>query len=104
VRRVYERHPETSALFAVNDFDALGAMIELRELGHEPGVDVAVVGFNDVAVAEAAQLTTIRSPHMLMGATATSMLLDVMRGHTVESVRFPPTLIVRATSCPPHLR
>lgn len=101
VRRVMRRHPDTSAVFAVNDFDALGAMIELRELGREPGVDVAVVGFNDVPVAEAAQLTTVRSPHTVMGAAATRMLLDVMRGEQVESVRLAPELIVRETSCPP---
>ena len=101
VHRVLKHHPGVSAVFAVNDFDALGAMIGLRELGREPGVDVAVVGFNDVPVAEAARLTTVRSPHNVMGAAATTMLLDVMQGRTVESVRLAPELIVRATSCPP---
>jgi LacI family transcriptional regulator len=101
IRRVIERHPETTAVFAVNDFDALGAVIALRELGREPGVDIAVVGFNDVPVAEAARLTTVRSPHTLMGATATRMLLDVMGGQEVQSIRLAPELIVRGTSCPP---
>jgi LacI family transcriptional regulator len=101
VRRVMGRHPDISAVFAVNDFDALGAMIELRELGREPGVDIAVVGFNDVPVAEAARLTTVRSPHTIMGATATRMLLDVMQGTSVESVRLAPELVVRGTSCHP---
>jgi LacI family transcriptional regulator len=104
VRKVLHRHPDVSAVFAVNDFDALGAMIELRALGRDPGTDVAVVGFNDVPVAEAAQLTTVRSPHTLMGAKATEMLLDVVRGIPVESLRLKPELIVRATSCGPSAR
>ncbi|NEE03734.1 LacI family DNA-binding transcriptional regulator [Phytoactinopolyspora halotolerans] len=101
MRRLLERRPDTTAVFAVNDFDALGAVIALREAGREPGVDVAVVGFNDVPVAEAAQLTTVRSPHATMGAAATRMLMDVIEGRHVESMRLSPELIVRATSCPP---
>lgn len=101
MRRILERQPDVTAVFAVNDFDALGAVIALREAGLTPGEDVAVVGFNDVPVAEAAQLTTVRSPHATMGAAATRMLMDVIDGRHVESIRLAPELIVRATSCPP---
>ncbi|WP_129664728.1 LacI family DNA-binding transcriptional regulator [Phytoactinopolyspora endophytica] len=101
MRRILDRRPDITAVFAVNDFDALGAVIALREGGREPGADVAVVGFNDVPVAEAAQLTTVRSPHATMGSAATRMLMDVIDGRHVQSMRLSPELIVRATSCPP---
>ncbi|WP_158542809.1 LacI family DNA-binding transcriptional regulator [Phytoactinopolyspora halophila] len=104
MRRILARRPDVTAVFAVNDFDALGAVIALREAGREPGRDVAVVGCNDVPVAEAAQLTTIRSPHTTMGATATRLLMDVIDQGRVESVRLSPELVVRATSCPPPER
>lgn len=96
-----ERDPELTAAFAINDFTALGALSALRSRGRQPGSDIAVVGFNDITIAEPTQLSTIKSRQGQMGAMATRLLFDVMAGRPVESLRLAPELVVRATSCPP---
>lgn len=95
------RRPDLTAVFAVNDFTALGAIMALREHGLEPGTDIAVVGYNDVDIAPAAQLTTIRSPHDQLGSIALRLLLDMVNGRTARSIRLSPELIVRQSSANP---
>lgn len=63
------------------------------------GSDVAVVGYNDVHIAAACELTTVRNPLKLMGSIAARMLLDVIAGRSAESVTLTPELVVRASSC-----
>lgn len=98
---LFQRDPGLTAVFAINDFTALGALSALRARGLQPGVDVAVVGFNDITIAEPTQLSTVRSHQGQMGAMATRLLFDVMAGRRVESIRLAPELVVRASSCPP---
>src|SRR3546814_13288615 len=45
-----------TALFAVNDFLAIGLLVELRDSGIKVGRDVAVVGFNDQLTAGERQI------------------------------------------------
>jgi LacI family transcriptional regulator len=97
-----DRRPGVTAVFAVNDFTALGAMIALRERGLEPGRDVAVVGYNDVDIAPAAELSTVRSPHDQLGSIALRLLLDLAQGRTAHSIRLSPELVVRASSGGPR--
>jgi LacI family transcriptional regulator len=101
MHHLLERRPDLTAVFAVNDFTALGAIIALREHGREPGADVAVVGYNDVDIAAAAQLTTIRSPHDQMGSIALRVLLEIIHGHSVRSIRLAPELVIRDSSSQP---
>lgn len=65
VEKVLATGPVPDAIFATNDFAALGAFGALRDRGgiHVPD-DVALVGYNDTPLAEggAVPLTTIRSP------------------------------------------
>jgi LacI family transcriptional regulator len=100
--RLLDEHPGLTAVFAVNDFTALGAMIALREHGLEPGRDVAVVGYNDVDIAPAAELSTIRCPHDQMGSIALRQLLDLVQGRSAHSIRLSPELVVRGSSGPPR--
>jgi LacI family transcriptional regulator len=105
MHRLLERRPDLTAVFAVNDFTALGAMIALREHGLEPGADVAVVGYNDVDIALAAELTTIRSPHDQLGSIALRLLLDIIHGRSARSIRLAPELVIRnSSSHPPRTR
>ncbi|MCU1634670.1 MAG: LacI family transcriptional regulator [Micrococcaceae bacterium] len=89
-----------TAVFAVNDFAAIGAMGAFRAAGLVVGQDVAVVGFNDTSLAAQLPipLTSVRSPMVEIGRTAVAMLRRVMNGEDVESVRHPPELIVRESS------
>jgi len=92
--------PQLTAVFAVNDFAAIGAMGAIRDAGRRVGRDIALVGYNDVAlVAELpVPLTTVRSPMREMGHQAVQLLKRRLDDHDVESVRLAPKLIVRAST------
>ena len=94
-----------TAIFAVNDAAAIGAMGALRDLGHRVGSDVAIVGFNDINIARdlPVPLTSIRSPLSQMGSEAAQMLISRLRGETDSSPRhhrLHAQLMVRESSDP----
>jgi LacI family transcriptional regulator len=86
------------AVFAVNDFAAIGAIGALQKLGVVVPEDIAVVGYNDTPIAEAVSLTTVRSPMVEMGRLGFDKLLLLLDKEVVESERLPPELIVRSTA------
>lgn len=89
-----------TALFAVNDFAAIGAMGALRAHRLRVGNDMAVVGFNDTSLAAQlpVSLSSVRSPMLEIGRSAVRMLLQVLDGKQVTSLRLAPTLCVRESS------
>ncbi|GAB4098589.1 LacI family DNA-binding transcriptional regulator [Sinomonas halotolerans] len=91
---------DPTALFAVNDFAAIGAMGALRSRGMTAGQDCAVVGFNDTSLAAELPipLSSVRSPMAEIGRVAVRLLTRVLRGETVEPVLLQPTLQVRESS------
>jgi DNA-binding LacI/PurR family transcriptional regulator len=70
------------AVFAASDLMAAGALRALRAAGRRVPEEVAVVGFEDSAVARYAQppLTTVRQPIEEMGRQATRLLLAQIAG------------------------
>ncbi|HEX4247353.1 MAG TPA: substrate-binding domain-containing protein [Pseudonocardia sp.] len=89
-----------TAIFAVNDFAAIGALGAARDLGLLAGTDLAVVGFNDTPLAAELPiaLTTIRSPMHEMGRRGMELLVKLIRGDEVAAERLRPELMVRASS------
>lgn len=67
-----------TALFVSLDIFAVGALKALREAGKRVPEDVALVGFDDIAVASVVSptLTTVAQPHHEMGRLAVQTLLD----------------------------
>ena len=81
--RLLERPGDpVDAVFAASDLMAAGALRALRAAGRRVPEDVAVVGFEDSAVARYAQppLTTVRQPIEEMGRQATRLLLAQVSG------------------------
>lgn len=93
-----------TAIFAVNDFAAIGALGPLREVGLHAGRDIALVGFNDIPLAAElpVPLTSVHSELNLMGRGAVDLLVARLGGRPTESVRLSPRLVVRESSCPPR--
>jgi DNA-binding LacI/PurR family transcriptional regulator len=95
-----DRRP--TAVVAVSDLMAIGAMNAIYEAGLQPGQDVAVIGFDDLPTAQYRQppLTTLRQPIAEVGERVVNMLLQLIRGEelTERKVLLPPTLIVRESS------
>ncbi|MCL6615122.1 MAG: substrate-binding domain-containing protein, partial [Firmicutes bacterium] len=97
-REILERRPETTAFFAFNDLVALGVMEALRSMGRRPGIDVSVLGFDDIFAARYTNppLTTVRQSGYEKGALAVRRLLEVLDGdRTTRSVMLPTSLVIR---------
>ncbi|MGW0332690.1 LacI family DNA-binding transcriptional regulator [Streptomyces sp. NPDC003011] len=73
-----ERHPRLDAVFAASDTMAAGALEVLRAAGRRVPDDVAVIGFDDFALAEHTEppLTTVRQPLEEIGRTLVRLLLE----------------------------
>lgn len=72
-----ERRPDLDAVFAASDVTAAGARHALREAGRRIPDDVALVGYDDSAIARHMDppLTSVRQPIDEMGRTMTDLLL-----------------------------
>jgi LacI family transcriptional regulator len=96
-------HPETDAVFCYNDLVAVGALQACLAAGRRVPEDVAVVGCDDILLAALVTpaLTTLGVDKREVGAAATRLLLERIKGCTAEcqEVIFKPALIVR-TSAP----
>jgi DNA-binding LacI/PurR family transcriptional regulator len=92
-----DRRP--TAVVAVSDLMAIGAMNAAYEARMRPGRDIAVVGFDDIPTAQYLRpsLTTLRQPIDEVGERVVNMLLQLVRGEELvqRRVLLAPTLIVR---------
>lgn len=91
------------AVFAHNDLMAVGVLDGLRAAGRVVPDDIAVVGFDDIAIAAHTRpaLTTVHQPSREMGEAAATMLLDNLSGGTLpDQPRVVPTSLVIRESAP----
>ncbi|MNI86385.1 HTH-type transcriptional regulator DegA [compost metagenome] len=71
-----------------------------RDKGLMPGKDIAVVGFNDITLANelTVPLTSVRLQLAEMGRHAVELLLKRIQGEPAQSIILAPQLQVRASS------
>ncbi|MFD5554332.1 LacI family DNA-binding transcriptional regulator [Streptomyces sp. NPDC127068] len=102
-----DRRPDVDAVFAASDVMAAGARQALRARGRRIPDDVALVGFDDSAIARHMDppLTSVRQPIEDMGRTMTGVLLDEIakdprarRRDPGRQVVLPTELVARASS------
>jgi len=94
-----------SALFALTDSIAVGALHAADELGLRVPADVSVMGFDDIPLASfiIPPLTTIAQPIYAIGETAATILLAQLGEpqSPPQSVLLPTSLVVRRSTAPP---
>ncbi|PZT71877.1 MULTISPECIES: LacI family DNA-binding transcriptional regulator [unclassified Streptomyces] len=102
MRELLARRPDVDAVFAASDVMAAGARQVLREAGRRIPEDVALIGFDDSAVARHMDpaLTSVRQPIEEMGRTMTRLLLDMIAGENADRAQIvlPTELVVRDSS------
>ncbi|MES2672796.1 MAG: LacI family DNA-binding transcriptional regulator [Pseudomonadota bacterium] len=88
------------AIFGASDLIAIGAMKALEEAGLKVPKDVAVMGFDDIAMASYTHppLTTVQQNTLLAGELLVETLLKLVNGEQAESMLLPAKLIVRGSS------
>jgi DNA-binding LacI/PurR family transcriptional regulator len=91
-----------TAFFCVNDFLALGVLHHLRSRGVAIPEDVAIVGFDDIAMSSypSVQLTTVAQAKHTIGLKAAVRLVERIGGDRspAQDLLIPTELVVR-TSC-----
>ncbi|MFQ6092632.1 MAG: LacI family DNA-binding transcriptional regulator [bacterium] len=93
--RLGESRP--TAVFVSSDIQAAGAMKAIRENGLNIPEDVAMVGFDDIELAQYVGLTTMRQPMFEMGKLAVDRLVERISGERSNGFKkvFYTDLIVR---------
>ena len=85
------------AAFAANDEIAMSIISALQEANYSVPGDVAVVGFDDISMAEYGNppLTTVRQDIRRGSGVLVDSLIRLMEGHSCRSTMVPVDLIVR---------
>jgi DNA-binding LacI/PurR family transcriptional regulator len=91
-----------TAIFALNDRMAMGAIRTLQASGLRVPEDIAVVGYDDIPTAAdfTPALTTVKGLARKVGQVAAQILFKLIAGETVEEkeVILPTQLIIRGSS------
>jgi DNA-binding LacI/PurR family transcriptional regulator len=93
--RLLDRADRPTAILSLSDLLALGVLRAAAERGIRVPQDLSVVGYDDIAQAETASLTTVWQPHAAKGEEAVRLL-----GEGGDDVVLPTDLVVRASSGP----
>jgi LacI family transcriptional regulator len=98
--RLLALDPPPTAIFAVNDQIAVGAMAAIKDAGLRPGSEVAVVGYNDTPLSSRLPipLSSVHHPVDSIGRSAMQNLRALLAGDKPASVTLPVRLTVRASS------
>lgn len=105
-QRALTANPRPTALFASNNFIAIGALKALRDAGLRVPEQMAVVAFDDLPEALLIEpfLTATAQPAYEMGRRATDLLLARLSSESEgprQEIVLPTELVVRQSSGPP---
>jgi len=98
-----DEHPTITAIFAYNDFMAIGALRAAHERSLRIPQDISIVGFDDLPQAQFTYptLTTIQQPKFEMGKQGAKLLLDLINGKSPSKQGLKPLnvkLVVREST------
>ena len=98
--RLLAAHPDLDAVFVGSDNMAAGALRALKAHGRSIPGDVAVVGFDDLAIAQQTEppLTTMSQPIRALGQEMATMLIRLMDGEDPSPIILPTRLVVRGSA------
>jgi LacI family transcriptional regulator len=107
-KKFLEMGEPPTAIFATNDYMALGTYQAIVEEGVKIPEEIALIGFNDIEFTsmKGIELTTIGQKKYEMGALAVKTLVERIEGVKVEppkEIILEPELIIRKT-CGFHLK
>lgn len=103
------RDPRLTAIFCSNDKMAIGAYLSLRAKGLRPGLDVSIMGCDDIPQAALSEpaLTTIRLNFFQVGVESCRRLLRLIQEGSengAEGQRLGASLVERASCAAPRSR
>ena len=98
--RLLAESPDVDAVFAASDVIALSALHVLRRAGKRVPEDVAVIGFDDSAVAAHSNppLTTVRQDLAQAARLMVDQLFQRLDGQPTDGVTLAPELVIRQST------
>lgn len=89
--KILDTYPDIDSVVCANDTMALSGYEECRSRGLQPGVDVAITGFDDIPEARSAfpSLTTVEQNSYDLGYVAMKKAVDLYKNNNRESVKVP---------------
>jgi DNA-binding LacI/PurR family transcriptional regulator len=99
--QLLRQKPELTAIFALNDKMALGAIKKLSELSLRVPEDIAVIGFDDIPQASFSVpgLTTVHQPLYEIGKQSCERLIELIQRKTERVQEVVPIYLVVRESC-----
>ncbi|MBU9711979.1 LacI family DNA-binding transcriptional regulator [Evansella tamaricis] len=100
MRKLFQSNERPSAVFAVSDTLAIGALKEINVRGLKVPEDMAIVGFDKINFSNMTNptLTTVAQPMYEMGCVAAGMLMNSIKGIRVDSIILDHELIIREST------
>ena len=97
MRQLLALPEKPTAVFAVSDILAIGALKEINMSGLHVPNDIAIIGFDKISFSNMTHptLTTISQPRYDMGVTSAKMLINKIKGNQVDSIVLDHELIIR---------
>ena len=105
-RDYFRDHPDTTALFAMSDTVAIGAIRALSDLGKTVPEDVSVVGFDGIDLCRFSipRLTTVEQPVDEIARRSVNLLLDMMeKGAAPRHITVKAVFRSRDSVAPPRI-
>jgi len=100
--KLLDLEPAPTAIIAANDLMALGAISAAQDRGLAVGHDLAVIGFDDIPLAEHSHppLTTVHQPIYDIGRMICHMLIQLIKNENPvqRQIMLEPTLVARGSS------
>ncbi|MDQ3404207.1 MAG: LacI family DNA-binding transcriptional regulator [Actinomycetota bacterium] len=100
--QLLDSDPAVTAVICTSDILALGALTEAKRRGLRVPQDLTVTGFDGIADAERAGLTTIRQPVLEKGRAAGKLLLGNVDPQRPREITLDTEFVVGTTSAPPR--
>jgi LacI family transcriptional regulator len=106
-RRALVARPQPTAIFACNNFIAIGAIQALRESGMVVPADMSIAVFDDLPQGWVLDpfMTVVAQPAYEIGRQAAELMLERLAGHAPADPRtivLPCQLITRRSTAPPR--
>ena len=99
-RQLLDQHPEIDAIFANSDFMALAAIKVIHARGLRVPEDVAVVGYDNLTLAEESSpaLTSVSQNIPLAGKLLAQNLIQYLQTGVITNVSIPAEVVIRASA------
>jgi len=100
MQQLLEQTPDVDGVFANSDLMAIGAIDVIQDQGKGVPEDVAVIGYDDLAIAKYNNLplTTVRQNIPLAGKMLAQNLIEYLKNGVITHVTTPVELVVRESA------